>query len=42
MHRGPSTEKAEDFKGTLKKLIRYISKYKVSLTIVFIVAILSK
>ena len=41
MHRGPSTEKAEDFKGTLKKLIRYISKYKISLFIVFIVAILS-
>ncbi len=41
MHRGPSTEKAEDFKGTLKKLIHYISKYKVSLIIVFVVAILS-
>ncbi len=41
MHRGPSTEKAEDFKGTLKKLIRYISKYRISLIIVFVVAILS-
>ncbi len=41
MHRGPSTEKAQDFKGTLKKLIRYISKYKISLIIVFVVAILS-
>ena len=41
MHRGPSTDKAQDFKGTLKKLIRYISKFKVSLAIVFIVAILS-
>lgn len=32
-------EKAKDFKGTLKKLINYISKYKWSLIIVFIFAI---
>ncbi len=34
-------EKAKDFKGTLKKLIQYISKYKISLIIVFILAIAS-
>lgn len=35
------TEKAKDFKGTLKKLINYVSNYKIGLTIVFIVAIAS-
>lgn len=39
--RGLPTEKAKDFKGTLKKLIKYISDYKISLIIVFIFAILS-
>lgn len=34
-------EKAKDFKGTLKKLIHYVSNYKIGLTIVFIVAIAS-
>ena len=32
------TEKARDFKGTMKKLIRYISAYKVSLVFVIIFA----
>ena len=39
--RGPVTEKAKDFKGTLKKLTKYISDYKISLVIVIIFAILS-
>ena len=39
--RGPKIEKAKDFKGTLKKLIRYMSEYKESLIVVFIFAILS-
>lgn len=34
-------EKAKDFKGTMKKLIRYLSVYKFSLTAVLILAILS-
>lgn len=34
-------EKAKDFKGTLKKLIQYVGKYKIGLIIVFVVAILS-
>ncbi len=40
--RGPGapTEKAKDFKGTTKKLVKnYLSKYKVALIIVFIFAI---
>ncbi len=36
-----SIEKAKDFKGTLKKLIRYIGTYKIGLTLVFILAIAS-
>ena len=39
--RGPSFEKAKDFKGTTKKLLKYISNYKLSLIIVFIFATLS-
>ena len=39
--RGPKIEKAKDFKGTLKKLIKYMSEYKESLIVVFIFAILS-
>ncbi len=43
MH-GPSrgmhvTEKAKDFKGTLKKLIQYVSKYKISIIMVMIFAV---
>ncbi|MCI8575170.1 MAG: ABC transporter ATP-binding protein [Bacilli bacterium] len=38
---GASIEKAKDFKGTLKKLINYVGKYKVGITIVFLVAIAS-
>ena len=36
-----SVEKAKDFKGTLKKLIRYVGIYKIGITIVFFVAIAS-
>lgn len=36
--RGPTLEKAKDFKGTLKKLLYYMSDYKISLIIVFIFA----
>ncbi len=39
--RGPSLEKAKDFKGTLKKLLRYMREYKISLIIVIIFASLS-
>lgn len=39
--RAPALEKAKDFKGTLKKLIKYISKYKVSLICVIVFAISS-
>lgn len=36
----PSTEKAKNFKETTKKLIRnYLSKYKISLIVVFLFAI---
>ena len=41
MNRGRPMPKVKDFKGTLKKLLKYISKYKISIIIVFIVAILS-
>ena len=42
-HHGPGApvEKAKDFKGTLKKLIKYLSVYKISLIIVFFFAICS-
>ena len=37
---GHTTEKAKDFKGTTKKLIKnYLSKYKIGLIIVFIFAV---
>lgn len=39
--RGPTLEKAKDFKGTLKKLLKYMSYYKISLIIVVIFASLS-
>ena len=39
-HQAPA-EKAKDFKGTLKKLLKYLSVYKVSLIIVFVFAIFS-
>ena len=36
-----STEKAKDFKGTIKRLIAYMGKYKVSVLIVLILAVAS-
>ena len=36
-----SGEKAKDFKGTFKKLIHYMSRYKISMIIVFFFAIAS-
>jgi ATP-binding cassette subfamily B protein len=36
-----STEKAKDFKGTIKSLIRYMSKYKVGLIVVCVFAVAS-
>ncbi|MEF9991170.1 MAG: ABC transporter ATP-binding protein [Romboutsia sp.] len=39
MGRGMSTEKAKDFKGTMKKLGLYIAKYKLSIIMVVILAI---
>ena len=43
-HGGPmamGTEKARDFKGTMVKLFQYLGAYKVSITIVLIIAIAS-
>lgn len=37
--KGPSVEKAKDFKGTVKKLIKYIGSYKAALVFVMIFAI---
>jgi len=34
-----SSEKAKDFKGTIKKIVSYLSEYKINLIIVFIFAI---
>ena len=34
-------EKAKDFKGTMKKLLSYLGKYKITIIIVFIVAVIS-
>ncbi len=36
-----AVEKAKDFKGSIRKLVKYISKYKASLLLVFIFAVLS-
>lgn len=41
MGMGRPVEKAKDFKGTLKRLLRYLSPHKVNLIIVFVFAILS-
>ncbi len=40
-NKGPKLDKAKDFKGTLKKLIKYMSEYKKSLIVVLLFAILS-
>ena len=39
--RGPTLEKAKDFKGTTKKLLKYLSNYKISLIIVLLFSILA-
>ena len=36
---GMSTEKAKDFKGTMKKLMGYLTQYKMGLLLVVIFAI---
>ncbi len=44
MHKGhqtPRMEKAKDFSGTLKQLLQYISKYKVSIAFVILFALIS-
>lgn len=38
---GAPVEKAKDFKGTLKKLLKYLGKYKIAIIIVIIFAMLS-
>lgn len=38
---GAPTEKAKDFKGTLKKLLKYLGRYKIAIIIVMIFAVLS-
>lgn len=38
---GVATQKAKDFKGTLKRLIRYLRNYRLSIILVIIAAILS-
>ena len=37
----PTTERAKDFKGTLRQLLTAMSKYKLSLIVVVVFAILS-
>lgn len=37
--RGPSFEKAKDFKGTIKKLVKYLGNFKVSLAVIVIAAL---
>lgn len=39
--KGVTTEKAKDFKGTLKKLLQYVSRYKITILIVILFAIAS-
>ena len=39
---GMSTEKAKDFKGTMKKLMGYLAQYKIGLLLVVIFAIRSQ
>lgn len=38
---GMPTEKAKDFNGTLKKLLKYLGKYKIAIIIVLVFAMLS-
>ncbi len=38
---GPTSQKAKDFNGSLKKLMKYLGKYKISIMIVFLFSILS-
>lgn len=38
---GPSFEKAKDFKGSIKNLVKYIGKYKIAIFIVMLCAIAS-
>ena len=38
-HGGPPMEKPKDFKGTARKLLKYIGRYKVGIIIVLIFAI---
>lgn len=38
---GMVTEKAKDFKGTLKKLLKYLGRYKIAIVIVLVFAMLS-
>lgn len=40
-HKGMPVEKAKDFKGTLKRLVRYLKPFRIQLMIVFLAAILS-
>ena len=37
----PTTERAKDFKGTLRQLLAAMSRYKLSLIVVVVFAILS-
>ena len=40
-HKKAKVEKAKDFKGTIKRLLKYISKYKIMIAIVIIFSIVS-
>ena len=40
-HRGPAAERAKDFKGTLKKLIRYIAHERIALIVAIACAVIS-
>jgi ATP-binding cassette subfamily B protein len=39
--RGAPVEKAKDFKGTIKKLLKYIKEYRLAIIIVMFFSILS-
>lgn len=39
MMMGPPVEKARDFKGTLRRLVAYLAPYKLTITLVFVLAI---
>ena len=41
MGRGPASERAKDFKGTIKKLVAYIAHERIALIIAIVCAVAS-